>query len=86
MTFKPANNEIMSIKFFGLVTKFIFEYIKGQQLYRILLTSAHILLSFFIRIGAFDHFRVFVLMQIFRVLCTLFIGVCVQRANVDHCD
>ena len=48
--------------------------------------SAHILLSFCIRIGAFDHFRVFVLVKVFRVMCTLFIGVRVQRANVDHGD
>ena len=61
------------------------EYIKGQYLYRILVPSAHILLSFCIIIGAFDRSRVFVLVQIFRVPCTLFIGVCVQRANVDHC-
>ena len=63
----------------------IVEYIKGQHLYRILIPSAHILFSFCIRIGAFDHFRVFVLVQVFRVPCTLFIGVRVQKANVDHC-
>ena len=61
------------------------EYIKGQHLYRILVPSAHILLSFCIRIGTFDRSRVFVLVQVFRVLCTLFIGVRVHRANVDHC-
>ena len=62
------------------------EYIKGQHLYRILIPYAHILLSFCIRIGDFDRFRVFVLVQVFRVPCALFIGVRVQRANVDHCD
>ena len=41
------------------------EYIKGQHLYRILVPSAHILLSFCIRIGAFDRSRVFVLVQVF---------------------
>ena len=51
------------------------EYIKGQHLYRILIPSAHILRSFCVRIGAFDHSRVFVLVQVFRVPCTLFIGV-----------
>ena len=61
------------------------EYIKGQHLYRILVPSAHILLSFCIRIGAFDRSRVFVLVQVLRALCTLFIGVRVQRANVDYC-
>ena len=61
------------------------EYIKGKHLYRILVPSAHILLSFCIRIGAFDRSRVFGLMQVFQVLCILVIGVRVQRANVDHC-
>ena len=61
------------------------EYIKGQPLYRILVPSAHILLSFCIRIGAFDRSRVFGLVLVFRVPCILVIGVRVQRANVDHC-
>ena len=41
------------------------EYIKEQHLYRILIPSTHILLSFCIKIGAFDRFRVFVLLQVF---------------------
>ena len=41
------------------------EYTKGQHLYQILVPSAHILLSFCIRIGAFDRSRVFGLMQVF---------------------
>ena len=35
------------------------EYIKGQHLYRILIPPAHILISYCVRIGAFDCFRVF---------------------------
>ena len=62
------------------------EYIKGQHLYRILIPPAHVLLSFCVRIGAFDRFRVFVPVQVFRVSCTLFVGVRVQRTNVDHCS
>ena len=68
------------------------EYIKGQHLYWILIPSAHILLSFCVRIGAFDRSRVFVLVQVFRVQCTLFVGVRVQRTNVviavdgSHCQ
>ena len=61
------------------------EYIKGQHLYHILVPSAHILLSFCIRIGAFYRSHVFVLVQVFRVSCTLVIGVHVQRVNVDNC-
>ena len=60
------------------------EYIKVQHLYRILIPPAHVLFSFCVRIGAFDFSRVFVLVQVFRVPCTLFIGVHVQRTNVDH--
>ena len=61
------------------------EYTEEQHLYWILVLSAHILLSFCIRIGAFDRSRVFGLVQVFRVPCKIFIGVRVQRANVDHC-
>ena len=61
------------------------EYIKEQQLYRILIPSAHILLSFCIRIGTFDRSRVFVLVQVFRVPWTLIVGVRVQRTDVGHC-
>ena len=63
----------------------IVEYTKGQHLYRILVPSAYILLSFCIRIGAFDFSHVFVLVQVFRVPCIIIIGVRVQRASVDHC-
>ena len=35
------------------------EYIKGQHLYRILIPPAHVLLSFCVRIGAFDRSLVF---------------------------
>ena len=61
------------------------EYIKEQHLYRILIPSAHILLSFCVRIGVFDRFRVFVLVQVFRVPCTLIVGVSVQRTDIGHC-
>ena len=61
------------------------EYTKEQHLYRILVPSAYILLSFCIRIGAFDRFRVFRLVQVFRVSCTIVIRVRVQRENMDHC-
>ena len=61
------------------------EYTKGQHLYRILVPSAHILLSFCIGIGAFDRSIVFGLVQVFRVPCIIVIGVHVQRVNVDHC-
>ena len=61
------------------------EYIKGQNLYRILIPPAHVLLLFCVRIGALDRSRVFVIVQVFRVPCTLFVRVCVQRTNVDHC-
>ena len=37
----------------------IVEYIKVQHLYRILILPAHVLLSFCVRIGAFDRFLCF---------------------------
>ena len=55
------------------------EYTKEQHLYRILVPSAHILLTLCIRIGAFDRSRVFGLVQAFRVPCIIVIGVRVQR-------
>ena len=61
------------------------EYIKGRCLYWILIPLAHIFLSFCVRIGSFDRSCVFVRVQVFRVSCTLFIGVRVQRMSVDHC-
>ena len=64
----------------------VVKYIKGQHLYRTLVLSAHVLLSFCARIGAFDRSHVCILVQVFfLVQCTLFIGVHVQRTNVDHC-
>ena len=51
------------------------EYTKEQHLYRILVPLAYILLSFCIRIGAFDRFRVFGLVQVFRVSCIIVIMV-----------
>ena len=51
------------------------EYIKDQHLYQILLPSAHILLSCYIRIGAFDRSHIFVPVQVFRVPCIIVIGV-----------
>ena len=69
----------------GMKDKAVVEYTKGQHLYQILVPSAHICLSFCIRIGAFDRFRVFGHVQVFRVPCIIVIGVRVQRVNVDHC-
>ena len=43
----------------------VVEYTKEQYLYRILVPSAHILLTFCIRIGTFDRSRVFGLVQVF---------------------
>ena len=60
------------------------EYTKEQQLYRILVPSGHILLTFCIRIGTFDLFRVSGLVQVFRVSCIIVTRVCVQKANMDH--
>ena len=54
---------------------FSIEYTKEQHLYRILVPSAHILLTFCIRIGAFDRSRVFGLVQVFQVPCIIVIGV-----------
>ena len=60
------------------------EYIKEQQLYRFLVPSSHILLTFCIRIGTFDRSRVSGLVQVFRVSCIVVTRVRVQRANMDH--
>ena len=61
------------------------EYIKVQHLYRILIPLDHVLLPFCVRIGDFDRLSYFVPVQVFRVPCTLFVGIRVQRTNVDHC-
>ena len=47
------------------------EYTKEQQLYRILVPSGHIFLTFCIRIGTFDRSRVSGLVQVFRVSCII---------------
>ena len=60
------------------------EYTKKQQLYRILVPSCLILLTFCIRIGTFDRSRVSGLVEVFRVSCIIVTRVCVQRANMDH--
>ena len=71
-TYTPSpSNKKIAVANGSLVTV---EYIKEQHLYRILVPSTHILLSFCIRIGAFDRSRVFVLVQVFRVPCTLLLG------------
>ena len=60
------------------------EYIKVQHLYRILILPAHVLLSFCVRIGAFDRFSCFCACAGFSSSTHIFIGVRVQRTNVDH--
>ena len=60
------------------------EYTKEQQLYRILVPSGHILLTFCVRIGTFDRSRVYGLVQVFRVSCISVTSVRVQKANMDH--
>ena len=62
----------------------VFEYTKEQQLYRILVPSGHIVLTFCVRIGTFDCSRVSGLVQVFRVSCIILTSVRVQRANMDH--
>ena len=47
------------------------EYTKEQQLYRILVPSDHILLTFYVRIGTFDLSRVSGLVQVFWVSCII---------------
>ena len=63
----------------------VFEYIKELQLYWILVPSAHILLTFCIRIGSFDRSCVFGFVQVFRVPCIIIIRVHVQRTDVGYC-
>ena len=60
------------------------EYTKEQKLYRTLVPSGHILLTFCIRIGTFHRLRVFGLVQVFQVSCIVVTRVRVQRANMDH--
>ena len=61
------------------------EYTKEKHLYRILVPSAHNLLTFCIRIGTFDRSRVFGRVQVFWVPCIIIIGVCVQRTDIGYC-
>ena len=61
------------------------EYTKEQHVYRILVPSAHILLTFCIRIGVFHCSRVFGLVKVFRVPCIIIIGVRVQRTDIGYC-
>ena len=60
------------------------EYTKEQQLYRTLVPSGNILLTFCIRIGTFDRLHVYGLVQVFQVSCIVVTRVRVQRANMDH--
>ena len=50
----------------------------------ILILSAHVLLSFCVRIGAFDRFLCFCACAGFSSSVHIFVGVHVQRTNVDH--
>ena len=60
------------------------EYTKEHHLYRILVPSAHIFLTFCIRIGTFDRSRVSGLVQVFWVPCIIVIWVRVQRTDVGY--
>ena len=60
------------------------EYTKEQQLYRNLAPSGHTLLTFCIRIGTFNCFRVSGLVQVFHVSYIIVTRVRVQKANMDH--
>ena len=62
----------------------IVEYTKEQQLYQNLVPLGHTLLTFCIRIGTFDCFRVSGLVQVFRVLCIIVANVHDRKANMDH--
>ena len=52
---QSRDNVLKSQAVFDIVV----EYTKEQQLYRILVPSGHIFLTFCIRIGTFDRYRVF---------------------------
>ena len=60
------------------------EYTKEQQLYWNLAPSGHTLLTFCIRIGTFDCFRVYRLVQVFQVSYIIVTRVRVQKVNMDH--
>ena len=60
------------------------EYTKEQQLYWNLAPSGHTLLTFRIRIGTFDCFRVSGLVHVFQVSYIIVTRVLVQKANMDH--
>ena len=53
----------------------VVEYIKVQHLYRILILPAHVLLSFCLRIGAFDRFSCFCACVGFSSSVHIFVGV-----------
>ena len=60
------------------------EYTKEQQLYRNLAPSGHTLLTLCIRIGTFNCFRVFGLVQAFQVSYIIVTRVRVQKENMDY--
>ena len=60
------------------------EYTKEKQLYQNLAPSGHTLLTFCIRIGTFNCFRVSGLVQVFQVSYIIVTRVRVQKANLDH--
>ena len=62
----------------------VVEYTKEQQLYWNLAPSGHSLLTFCIRIGTFDCFRVSRLVQVFQVSYIIVTRVRVQKGNMDH--
>ena len=61
----------------------VVEYIKVQHLYRILIHPACVLLSFCVRIGAFDRFPRFCACVGFSSSVHIFVGVRVKRTNVE---
>ena len=60
------------------------EYTKEQQLYWNLGPSGHTLLTFCIRIGTFDCFRVSELVKVLQISYIIVTRVHVQKANMDH--
>ena len=60
------------------------EYTKEQQLYQNLVPSGHTLLTFCIRIGTFDCFRVSGLVKVFRVSCIIVTKVHDKKVNMDY--
>ena len=60
------------------------EYTKEQQLYQNLAPSSHTLLTYCIRIGTFNFFRVSGLVQVFQVSYIIVTRVLIQKENMDH--